>query len=52
VRGDEAGCRKGVELRAIGLENRQGVIITDRQGRGGKKRDPKGKYGKRETKMY
>jgi len=52
VRGDEAGCGKGVELRAIGIENGQGLITIDRQARGGTKRDPKGKYGKRETKMY
>jgi len=32
MRGDEAGCGKGVELRAIGLENGQGVITMDRQG--------------------
>jgi len=49
---DEAGCGKGVELRAVGLENGQGVIIMDMQGRGGRKKDPKENYGKRETKMY
>jgi len=49
VCGDEADCGKGVELRAVGLANGQRVITMDRQGRGGRKRDPKGKYGKRET---
>jgi len=39
-------------MKAIGLENGQGVITMDRQGREGRKRDPKGKYGKRETKTY
>jgi len=51
VCGDEAGCGEGVELRAVGLENGQGVITMDRQGRRGGKRDPKEKYAKRETKM-
>jgi len=52
VCGDDAGCGKGVELRAVGLENGQRVITMNRQGRGGRKRDTKEKYGKRETKMY
>jgi len=52
VCGDEGGCGEGVELRTVGLENGQGVITMGRQGRGRGKRDLKGKYGKRETKMY
>jgi len=52
VCGDEAGYGEGVELRDVGLHNGQGVITMDRQGRGGGKRDPKGKCAKRETKMY